>query len=102
MIALKEGQDVIVRTGDKYQVGMVLGRIYANKQTLYDVFLESRSVIIAIPRSSKGVDVYIDDVLTNQLIKEGGIKSTLPDYHYMVEEDLLPAYRENVVGPRSY
>lgn len=102
MLAFKEGTDVIVRNGNKYEVGMILGKIYANKKTLYDVFLESRSVITAVPRNGNDVNVYIDDVLTKQLINDGDIKSTLPDYHYMLEEGLLPAYRENVVGPRSY
>ena len=102
MLALKEGSEVIVKNGDKYQVGMILGKIYANKKTLYDVFLESRSVITAVPRNSNDVNVYIDDILTKQLITEGGIKSTLPDYHYMLEEGLLPSYRENAIGPRSY
>lgn len=102
MLVLKEGTEVIVNNNGKNKVGMILGKIYANKQTLYDVFLESRSVITAVPRSSNGVDTYIDDELTTKLISTGIVKSTLPDYHMMVEEDLLPSYRENAVGPRSF
>jgi len=102
MTGYTEGDTVIVYNKDRYQVAMIVGKIVVNKKTLYDVFLENRSIIAAVTRNDSSKQAYIDDNLTKRLIASGEIESTLPEYNYMVEQWLLPAYREKAVGPRSF
>lgn len=102
MAGYKEGDTVIVFNKDRFQVAMIVGKANINKKTLYDVFLESRSIVAAVPKGAVSNQTYIDDNLTKRLISTGEIKSTLPDYNYLVEQWLIPAYNENAVGPRSF
>ena len=47
-MAYKVGETVIVTTEDTHQVGVILNKHAVNKQTLYDVLLESRSALIML------------------------------------------------------
>lgn len=102
MTGYREGDTVIVSNDGTFQVGMIVGQQIVNKKTVYDVFLETRSVIVAVPRTAANNRVYIDDNLTNRLVASGEIKSTLPEYSFMVEEFLIPAFNEKSSGPRSF
>ena len=102
MIGYKEGDTVIVYNHGRHQVAMIIGKDNVNKKTLYDVLLETRSVIVAVPRGAVSKQVYIDDNLTKQLVSSGKIVSTIPAYSFMVEEFLIPAYNETSSGPRSF
>lgn len=102
MTGYKEGDTVIVFNKDRYQVAMIVGKVNVNKKTLYDVLLETRSIIAAVPRGAVSKQAYIDDNLTKRLISTGEIESTLPDYTYLTEQWLIPAYREQSSGPRSF
>ena len=102
MTGYREGDTVIVFNNGRYQVAMIVGKQIVNKKTVYDVFLETRSVIVAVPRGAVSKQVYIDDNLTSRLVATGEIKSTLPEYSFMVEEFLIPAYNEKSSGPRSF
>ena len=102
MTGYTEGDTVIVFNKDRYQVAMIVGKSNVNKKTLYDVLLETRSIIAAVPRGAVSKQVYIDDNLTKRLVSTGEIESTLPDYTYMVEQWLIPAYNETSSGPRSF
>jgi len=102
MASYKEGDVVIVFNKHRYQVAMVIGKVYNNKKTLYDVLLENRSVIAAIPRGATSKQAYIDPNLTERLIDSGEIQTTLPEYSLMVDNWMIPAYREESSGPRSF
>jgi hypothetical protein len=102
MTGYKEGDTVIVFNKDRYQVAMIVGKSNVNKKTLYDVLLETRSIIAAVPRGAVSKQAYIDDNLTKRLVATGEIESTLPEYNYMVEQWLIPAYNETSSGPRSF
>lgn len=102
MTGYTEGDTVIVFNKDRYQVAMIVGKSNANKKTLYDVLLETRSIIAAVPRGAVSKQAYIDDNLTKRLVATGEIESTIPEYNYMVEQWLIPAYNETSSGPRSF
>ena len=102
MTGYREGDTVIVFNKDRYQVAMIVGKSNVNKKTLYDVLLETRSIIAAVPRGAVSKQAYIDDNLTKRLVATGEIESTLPEYNYMVEQWLIPAYNETSSGPRSF
>ena len=65
MTGYGEGDTVIVYNKDRYQVAMIVGKIVVNKKTLYDVFLENRSIIAAVTRNDSSKQAYIDDNLTD-------------------------------------
>ena len=102
MASYKEGQTVIVHINGTNQVGVILGKLRANKKTVYDVLLESRSVIPAVTigkDSSKFT--YIDPMLTRQICIDGKLQTTIP-YKDLQETGQLPNIREVHVGPRSF
>ncbi len=102
MTGYTEGDTVIVFNKGRYQVAMIVGKSNVNKKTLYDVLLETRSIIAAVPRGAVSKQAYIDDNLTKRLVSTGEIESTLPEYTHMVEQWLIPAYNETSSGPRSF
>jgi len=102
MGSYKDGDVVIIFNKHRYQVAMVIGKVYNNKKTLYDVLLENRSVIAAIPAGETSKQAYIDINLTKWLIDSKKIHTTIPDYKLMVDNSMLPAYREESAGPRSF
>jgi|TARA_R110000823_G_scaffold311107_1_gene436383 hypothetical protein len=102
MTGYTEGDTVIVYNKGRYQVAMIVGKSNINKKTLYDVLLETRSIIAAVPRGAVSKQAYIDDNLTKKLISTGEIESTIPEYSIMVDQWLIPAYNETSSGPRSF
>jgi predicted ABC-class ATPase len=102
MTGYTEGDTVIVYNKGRYQVAMIVGKSNINKKTLYDVLLETRSIIAAVPRGAVSKQAYIDDNLTKKLISTGEIESTIPEYNIMVDQWLIPAYNETSSGPRSF
>ena len=104
-----EGATVIVNNKGINQVGVVLGSVIqtgTTKHTVYDVLLETRSVIASVPRGAVSKQVYIDDTLTELLISSGKIETTIPYWELRMSES-LPAYRvesrsEATSGPRTF
>jgi hypothetical protein len=90
-MSYKEGNVVIVHTEDKKQVGVVIKKFVVNKNTMYDVLLESRSCVTCI-NTARSSTVYIDRTLTKTLIDSGEIQCTVP-YQYLFENDELPYTR---------
>jgi hypothetical protein len=90
-MSYKEGNPVIVHTEDKKQVGVVIKKFVVNKNTMYDVLLESRSCVTCI-NTARSNNVYIDKTLTKTLIDSGEIQCTVP-YQYLFENDELPYTR---------
>jgi hypothetical protein len=90
-MSYKEGNAVIVHTEDKKQVGVVIKKFVVNKNTMYDVLLESRSCVTCI-NTARSSTVYIDRTLTKTLIDSGEIQCTVP-YQYLFENDKLPYTR---------
>jgi|TARA_R110002126_G_scaffold251369_1_gene394354 hypothetical protein len=104
MAKYNEGNTVIVNNKGTNQVGVILGSSIqhgTNKRTVYDILLETRSVIAAVPKGAVSKQVYIDDTLTESLINSGKIVTTIPYWELRMSE-MLPAYREESSGPRSF
>jgi hypothetical protein len=81
MAKYNEGNTVIVNNKGTNQVGVILGSSIqhgTNKRTVYDILLETRSVIAAVPKGAVSKQVYIDDTLTESLINSGKIVTTIP------------------------
>jgi hypothetical protein len=90
-MAYQSGDTVIVTTHQKNCVGVVLNQLVINKQLVYDVLLESRSALTAIPTTSSK-NTYINKSLTSKLCDTGIIQTTIP-YKALLEQDLLPICR---------
>lgn len=99
----KEGDTVIVNNKGTNQVGVILGSVIQSgtKRRVYDILLETRSVIASVPRGAVSKQAYIDDVLTEKLVGTGEIVTTIP-YMELAMSESLPAYREESSGPRSF
>lgn len=87
----KEGNPVIINNEGKHEVGVVIKKFIVNKNTMYDVLLESRSCVSCV-NTAKSARVYIDRHLTKLLIDSGNIECTIP-YHDMLENNELPYTR---------
>lgn len=90
-MSYKPGTTVIVTKNDINHVGVVLDQFSIRKQTMYDVMLESRSVITML-NTSKDRDIYINRTLTKSLCESGEITTTIP-YKHLVENELLPIFK---------
>ena len=90
-MSYKEGNAVIVNNEGKNEVGVVIKKFITNKNTFYDVLLESRSCISCI-NTARSNCIFIDRTLTKNLIDSGEIECTIP-YAYMLENDELPYTR---------
>lgn len=90
-MAYKEGNTVIVNNESKNEVGVVIKKFIANKNTFYDVLLESRSCISCI-NTARSNRIFIDRTLTKNLVDSGEIVSTIP-YAHMLENNELPYTR---------
>jgi hypothetical protein len=90
-MSYKEGNAVIVNNEGKNEVGVVIKKFITNKNTFYDVLLESRSCISCI-NTARSNRIFIDRTLTKNLIDSGEIQCTIP-YVYMLENDGLPYTR---------
>ena len=91
---IKEGESVIVSNKGTYQVGMVVGKVISNKRVLYDILLENRSLIPAVPSGDTTKKIHIDINLTERIIRSSDkFKVNLPKLTHMVESDTLPSYR---------
>jgi hypothetical protein len=90
-MSYKEGNAVIVNNEGKNEVGVVIKKFITNKNTFYDVLLESRSCISCI-NTARSNRIFIDRTLTKNLIDSGEIQCTIP-YVYMLENDELPYTR---------
>ena len=87
-MVFKAGETVIITSEDNHQVGVVLDRHIVNKQTLYDVLLESRSALIMLG-TAPSKNTYINKVLTAKLCDTGVIETTIP-YKQLLESENLP------------
>lgn len=87
----RPGDTVIVTTHQKNCVGVILNQLTINKQTVYDVLLESRSALTIIP-TTPSKNTYVNKTLTAKLCDTGIIQSTVP-YKTLLEQDLLPICR---------
>lgn len=87
-MAYKVGDTVIVTTENNNQVGVILNKHVVNKQTLYDVLLESRSALIMLG-TAHSKNKYINKSLTEKLCDTEIIQTTIP-YKELVEMENLP------------
>lgn len=90
-MAFRPGDTVIVTTHQKNCVGVILNQLIVNKQTVYDVLLESRSALTMVPTATSK-NTYINKSLTAKLCDTGIIQTTVP-YKTLLEQDLLPICR---------
>ena len=90
----KAGETVIVTQDDINRVGVVLDQYSVNKQTVYDVLLETRSALCMITTAPAN-NTRINRHLTSKLCDEDGnsmIEHTIP-YKSLVEDEDLPFTR---------
>ena len=102
---MKDGQTVIVNNKGKLEVGIIIGRVHAEKRTVYDILLERHSVIASVPNGDSSKDVFIEKSLTAQIdnnIKKHNFTECGMDYKKMFDLDQLPSWRENHIGARSF
>lgn len=90
-MAYKEGNTVVVFNDGKLEVGVVIKKFLVNKNTFYDVLLESRSCLTCI-NTARSNRIYIDKTLTKNVIDTGSITCTVP-YADLVLNDELPHTR---------
>jgi len=88
MATYKAGDTVVVTQDGVNRVGVVLDRYVVNKNTVYDVLLETRSALCMITSNPKH-DSYLNKHLTAMLCDTGMIKTTVP-YKQLVADDALP------------
>ncbi len=86
----KAGDTVIVTREGINHVGVVLDKHLINKQSMYDVLLESRSCITML-NTSTSKKTYINKMLTSKLCDTEVIQTTIP-YKEMLANDDFPIY----------
>ena len=87
----KPGETVIVTQDDVNRVGVVLDEFKVNKQTVYDVLLETRSAMCMIGTAPKS-STRINRTLTTRLCGDpatAAVTSTIP-YKAMLEAEAFP------------
>ena len=99
-MGFKPGDEVIVTTEDKNQLGVVLAKRIINKLSVYDILLESRSALVMVG-TSNNVKTYINKTLTAKLCDTEMIQSTIP-YKELVANEQLPHLDANSAGKASW
>ena len=99
-MGFKPGDEVIVTTEDKNQLGVVLAKRIINKLSVYDILLESRTALVMIG-TSNNVKTYINKALTAKLCDTEMIQSTIP-YKELVANEQLPHLDANSAGKASW
>jgi hypothetical protein len=96
----KAGDEVIVTSEDKNQLGVVLAKRVFNKLSVYDVLLESRSALVMLG-TSNSAKTYINKGLTAKLCDTEMVRSTIP-YKELVANEQLPHLDANSAGKASW
>jgi hypothetical protein len=96
----KAGDEVIVTSEDKNQLGVVLAKRTINKLSVYDVLLESRSALVMLG-TSNNAKTFINKGLTSKLCDTEMIRSTIP-YKELVANEQLPHLDANSAGKASW
>ena len=99
-MGFKAGDEVIVTTEDKNQLGVVLNKRIINKLSVYDVLLESRTALVMLG-TSPSAKTYVNKQLTAKLCDTEMIRSTIP-YKELVANELLPHLDANSAGKASW
>jgi len=96
----KAGDEVIVTSEDKNQLGVVLAKRIINKLSVYDILLESRTALVMIG-TSNNAKTFINKGLTSKLCDTEMIRSTIP-YKELVANEQLPHLDANSAGKASW
>ena len=99
-MGFKAGDEVIVTTEDKNQLGVVLAKRIINKLSVYDILLESRSAIVMVGTSNSD-RTFINKGLTAKLCDTEMIRSTIP-YKELLANEQLPHLDANSAGKASW
>lgn len=87
----KVKDQVALRIDGALKLGVVIDT-RRKSNPLYDVMLEDRSVVIAVPVNKTAKKTYIDSATTTKLFDEMGVTVNL-DYQKLKDEEKLPEYR---------
>jgi len=102
MARYKDGQSVIINNGGKNEVGIIVGRVYNQKQTVYDVLTERMSLLLSIPAGDANASIFLNNALTKTLCTNGEVEANLPPLKQILDSGKMPSYREVANGPRSF